>query len=694
MVEFLAKALIIPLSKAGLLLRRSLMRMLRGSPLISRLVLPVIFMFAVGAATIFGLAVVAAWWQDTVSAAESRRTVDHALTEAKAALAVLAKDYTWWNEPITKLYVEFDPDYADHDFGVFLTGQHNAAAVFLLDADGNEIYGRVGDTIIADGDITADPELKTLFEQAMASKPEEPVPSTGLIRFDNVIQIAAASRFTPEAGTEEIDPSVRPGVLIILRTIDDEFLQKLSRATQIRNADILLPATPAPPGPGLMTLTSPLGASIGMLRWDAPTPGRDFLRSFLPPLLVVAVVMGLLLALVLQRARQFAERLAASEERLALAMDAARDGLWDWNVATGDAHFSERWATMLGYTPDEIDPRIEAWERLIHPEDQSATVEALAECRRGRSLNYKAEYRMRSKGDDWLWILSRGKVVSWNPAGGAVRMVGTHTDITARKLAEQKAEDARAEAEAASQVKSHFLANMSHELRTPLNAIIGFSDMLLAEFFGPLTPKQKEYSVAINSSGNHLLEVIGDVLDLTKVEAGRMELHREPVDACALIRSCVALMESEAHAAGVTLDTTLPGQPIDIMADKVRLRQIILNLLSNGVKFTSASDHDRRVEITVTPTRHRLEINFRDTGIGMRPEDIKVALEPFRQIDDSMARRHQGTGLGLPLAKTLSELHGGELKVTSEPGRGTTVTVSLPRVQRPVLVHPINEQSA
>src|SRR3712207_6566940 len=135
-VEFLAKALIIPLSRAELLLRRSLMRMLRESPLIGRLVLPVIFMFVVGAATIFGLAVVAAWWQDTAAAAESRRTVDNALTEAKTALAVLAKDYTWWNEPITNLYVEFDPNYADRDFGVFLTDQHNATAVFLLDEIG------------------------------------------------------------------------------------------------------------------------------------------------------------------------------------------------------------------------------------------------------------------------------------------------------------------------------------------------------------------------------------------------------------------------------------------------------------------------------------------------------------------------------------------------------------------------------
>jgi len=668
--------------------------MLRGSPLISRLVLPVIFMFIVGAATIFGLAILSAWWQDKVAAVESMRTVDHALDEARAALAVLAKDYTWWNEPIAHLYVDLDLDYADRDFGVFLTGQHNAAAVFLLDADGRKIYGRVGDRIVEDESFTADPELKALFEQSMASPPEEPIPATGLIRFDDGIQIAAASRFTPEAGTREIDPSVRPGVLVILRAVDDEFLAKLSRSTQIHNAAILPLADPVSAGSSTRMLTAPAGTPIGTLKWDAPTPGRDFLNRFLPPLLIVGVVMGLLLLLVLQRARQFAERLAASEERLALALDAARDGLWDWNVATGKAHFSERWATMLGYSPGEIEPRIESWERLIHPEDLNATLESLAECRRGRTSAYEAEYRMRSKEDDWLWILSRGKVVSWNSAGGALRMVGTHTDINARKLAERRAEDARAEAEAASQVKSHFLANMSHELRTPLNAIIGFSDMLLREFFGPLTPKQKEYAAAINSSGNHLLEVIGDVLDLTKVEAGRMELHREPVDICALVRSCVALMETEAQAAEVTLEASLPSRQVDIMADKVRLRQIILNLLSNGVKFTSVADHDRRVEILVKATRHRLEITVRDTGIGMRAEDIKLALEPFRQIDDSIVRRHQGTGLGLPLAKTLSELHGGELKVTSEPGVGTTVTVSLPKAPRPVLVHPVKEQSA
>src|SRR3954471_21208106 len=169
------------------------MRMLRGSPLIGRLVLPVIVMFFMGAATIFGLAIVSAWWQDSAAAAESKRTLDNALGEARAALGVLAKDYTWWNEPITHLYVEFDRDYADHDFGAFLTGQHHAAAVFLLDADGAQIYARIGESSDENGSFAAHPELKALFEQTMASRTDQPEPSTGLVSFDGGIQIAAAS---------------------------------------------------------------------------------------------------------------------------------------------------------------------------------------------------------------------------------------------------------------------------------------------------------------------------------------------------------------------------------------------------------------------------------------------------------------------------------------------------------------------
>ncbi|WP_192499266.1 ATP-binding protein [Skermanella pratensis] len=671
------------------------MIVLPGSPLVRRLVLPVVVMFAVGAATIFGLASVSAFWQDKQAASDSRRMVEHALAEEKAALAVLAKDYTWWDEPITRLFIEFDADYADSDFGGYLIDQHGAAAVFVFNQGGTQIYGRTDDAFQGGPDgspgVGADPELRQLVRQAMASGPEEPVVATGILDLGGGMNIAAVSRFTPEAGSTDFSEPPPLGTLVILRRMDGKFLDNIGQTAHVHDFAILPPGADRP-GSLIAPLRTPLGNNLAMLTWNPPTPGRDFLNWFLPPLVVVGLIMGLLLALVLSRARQFAEHLATSEERLALAMDAARDGLWDWNIETGEAHFSARWATMLGYQPNEIEPRTGAWESLVHPDDLPEVMRALAECRQGRSASYEVEHRMRAKDGGWHWILARGKVVTRNAAGGARRMIGTHTDVTARRMAEQRALDACAEAEAASRVKSHFLANMSHELRTPLNAIIGFSDMLLREFFGPLTPKQKEYAAAINSSGSHLLEVIGDVLDLSKVEAGRMELHPETVDVSALVRSCASLMESEAHQGQVALETSLPAHPVEITADKVRLRQIILNLLSNAVKFTPTGG---RVDVAVRwPAEGGLEISVRDTGVGMRPEDIRIALEPFRQLDDSMSRRHQGTGLGLPLAKMLAELHGGELSLASEPGHGTTVTVTLPAPKRRAALRSVSGRSA
>ncbi|UEM04696.1 PAS domain-containing protein [Skermanella rosea] len=671
------------------------MMVLPGSPLVRRLVIPVVFMFAVGAATIFGLASISASWQDKQAAAESRRMVEHALAEEKAALAVLAKDYTWWDEPITRLFIEFDADYADSDFGGYLIDQHGAAAVFVFNEGGAQIYSRTDDRFGggAEGgqEIGADPDLRRMIREAMASGPTEPVVATGVLDLGGSLHVAAVSRFTPEMDSTDFAEPPPLGTLAILRRMDDRFLAQIGQTAHVHDF-ALLPPEAEKAGSLTAPLRSPVGNALATLSWIPPTPGRDFLNWFLPPLLVVGLIMGLLLALVLSRARQFAEHLASSEERLALALDAARDGLWDWNIETGEAHFSARWATMLGYRPDEIAPRTGAWESLVHPDDLPEVMQALAECRLGRSAVYEVEHRMRAKDGSWHWILARGRVVTRNAQGAARRMVGTHTDVTARRLAEQRALDACAEAEAASRVKSHFLANMSHELRTPLNAIIGFSDMLLREFFGPLTPKQKEYAAAINTSGSHLLEVIGDVLDLSKVEAGRMELHPETVDVSALVKSCAGLMASEADQGRVALETNLPPHPVEITADKVRLRQIILNLLSNAVKFTPTGG---RVDVAVRlPAEGGLEISVRDTGVGMRPEDIRIALEPFRQLDDSMSRRHQGTGLGLPLAKMLAELHGGRLDLSSEPGRGTTVTVTLPAPKRRAALRSVSGRSA
>jgi signal transduction histidine kinase len=229
---------------------------------------------------------------------------------------------------------------------------------------------------------------------------------------------------------------------------------------------------------------------------------------------------------------------------------------------------------------------------------------------------------------------------------------------------------------AASQTKSQFLATMSHELRTPLNAIIGFSELLAGEFFGPLgDPHYPDYVRTIHASGRHLLDLINDILDLSKLEAGRLALHEEEIDLHELVAGVLRMIGVEASRAGVSLHATLGEDVLVLRADARRVRQVLLNLLSNAVKFTPRSG-----EVRVTMNRRDGEIGIiiTDTGIGIAAQDIPRALERFGQIDSSLSRKYEGSGLGLPLARSLMELHGGRLDLESEVGVGTTVTASFP----------------
>jgi signal transduction histidine kinase len=233
------------------------------------------------------------------------------------------------------------------------------------------------------------------------------------------------------------------------------------------------------------------------------------------------------------------------------------------------------------------------------------------------------------------------------------------------------------EAAAGSQAKSQFLAAMSHELRTPLNAIIGFSEVQATQMFGPMIGDARylEYAKDIHRSGSHLLSLINDVLDFSKLDAYGLDLHDEAVDLVALVTESVHLLRGQGAKAQVALRLDVGPAVPPIRADPRRLRQVILNLLSNGLKFTAAGG-EVRVAVSWTPAGYAVTI--RDTGIGIAPEDIDKALEPFGQIDSRLSRKYDGTGLGLPLAKRLIERHGGALSVESAVGVGTIVTVWLP----------------
>ncbi len=291
----------------------------------------------------------------------------------------------------------------------------------------------------------------------------------------------------------------------------------------------------------------------------------------------------------------------------------------------------------------------------------------------GTKTAFMRQKRIRLDGS-WFWAEVAAAAFEWDGARGGIVVI---RDVTEQIRAESQLVESKETAELANRAKTEFLANISHELRTPLNAIIGFSDLIQRETFGPVgSPQYVDYIRDIHASGTHLHDVINDILDLAKVEAGKLELNEERFDLQAVIGRCVRVVAPRADENGLRLQEEIPADLPAVFGDERKIKQIIINLLGNAVKFT-----ERGGKITIRAQMSAsggLEIVIADTGIGMAAADIPRALTPFSQVDSTMTRRHEGTGLGLPLTNSLVQLHGGTLSISSELGKGTSVTVWLP----------------
>jgi two-component system, sensor histidine kinase and response regulator len=366
-----------------------------------------------------------------------------------------------------------------------------------------------------------------------------------------------------------------------------------------------------------------------------------------------------------------------TKKRLSNVIDATEAGCWEWDVNSGEIWVNDHWRRMLGLEGNDDDAySIRQWKSLCHPDDIAAGWAHIKACLRERTQTRTLEARVRHKAGHWVWVAISSRIVERQEDGRPAMVAGIQIDITQRMAHERALEEKSLQAEAANIAKSQFLATMSHELRTPMNGVLGMLDVVLKT---PLTTQQHEYIDVARSSAKSLLRVLNDVLDFSKLEAGAVAIENVPYSPYKVIDEVTALLRPKAEEKGLQLkiekSSDIPGM---LDGDGVRLRQVLVNLIGNAIKFTDRGYVEVSAGLGKTRSSDQLMITVRDTGIGISEEAGPKLFKHFAQADSSMSRRFGGTGLGLVICKQIVELMGGEIGVRSEEGKGSAFWFTVP----------------
>lgn len=354
--------------------------------------------------------------------------------------------------------------------------------------------------------------------------------------------------------------------------------------------------------------------------------------------------------------RLTSDRLLEASQRFELAVRGTNDGIWDWDLTGNQLWLSPRWKEILGYRADELSEGNQSWRDLIHEDDAADAWDRANAFIEGRASEYMATHRYRHRDGSVRYLLTRATLLR-SDQGKATRMVGAVTDITELIRAREMAEEA-------SRAKSQFLANMSHEIRTPMNGVLGMAQVLEGT---ELNDNQRRYVGAIRASAESLLTILNDILDLSKIEAGKLTIQRRPTDVDAILRDMARLYRPMASGKGLRLDVAIPGVMPHLNVDPVRLRQVVTNLVGNAIKFT----HEGSVTIQASWDAGMLKVSVRDTGIGIAPHRQTSIFETFTQADNSTSRMYGGTGLGLSITQSLVHLMEGHMTLSSRIGEGS-----------------------
>ncbi len=366
------------------------------------------------------------------------------------------------------------------------------------------------------------------------------------------------------------------------------------------------------------------------------------------------------------------------EKSLELALNGAELGYYDMNLTTGVVTTNQNCYRMLGYEEEDVTQSRSWWKNLIHIDDIEKSNQIWEEHLSGKSDMYQMEVRMRNKDGSYKWILDKSKIFEVSPDGSAVRIVGTHMDISKRKSYEDAILKAKKAAEDSNNLKSNFLMNMSHELRTPLTGILGFSELLLNELEND---DHKEMVDLILKGGNRLTATLNSILDLSRLESNQLDIVRDKMNIVGIAEEVVANLKIAAENKNLNLSFESKYQIVNCLIDEKMLTDICYNLIQNAITYTDKGEIRVKIDTVTKNGKDYASISVKDTGIGIAQKFHKQIFEPFRQASEGLSRKFEGTGLGLTLTKKYVDMLDGNIKLISEEGCGSEFIVTLPLMQ-------------
>ena len=366
------------------------------------------------------------------------------------------------------------------------------------------------------------------------------------------------------------------------------------------------------------------------------------------------------------------------EQLWGMALQVAGFGVWDLDPRQQTVHYSPEWKAMLGYDSEDVADSTAVWRARVHPDDLQPMVDALTAHLKGSSPSYEFEFRLRAADGAYRWVLSRGRVVERDAQGQALRAVGTLTDLTDRRQAEALRVE-RDRAEVASRAKTEFLSRMSHELRTPLNAVLGFAQLLGSRLGEPQHAEQRRQVAHIERAGWQLLSMVDNVLDLSRVESGQLQMRISAVELQPLLQAAMESCNASAQQQGVQLQLVAVPAQAAVRADADRLQQVLNNLLSNAIKFNRRGG-SVTVAVNTSAEPGACSVSISDTGVGIPAAQLQHLFEPFNRRG-RVKGAGDGFGIGLALTRWLVDTMGGRLDVQSTEGVGTTLSVTLPAAE-------------